>query len=248
MTSIGVVSVERRSAVAPETGVGRRERKARTRERLLDVGYRALAESAGATVTEHLKVSDVTAAAGLAAGSFYVHWDSIDDFHTELLHHALHHDRFVVSREATVALMRAAVDAELAFGELARAAAAANVRMVLESTAFQIFIAAWNRGRVDEAIAERLTASYAELNAMYIDVYNEIFDRYGFAFRDDDMDMPRLARMLNAVIDGVVLRAGIDRSLPPSEVERLAGDAVVYLLDGVADGGIDESRRPRTAG
>lgn len=233
-----VDSTVKTSALKRRESTSRAEAKAATRSRLIDAALRYIGSNAGSVPT----VSDVVKGAGVSSGTFYLHFDSVQQLIDALQREALRRLGSGISREASAeaaiaeyvgaavkdrATLRALWVAEA--GDEEPSPLESVLRDCLERSGAAIAdarsVAVLLRHAIEQAAVQRALADEDEdatvASLMYLlEVVQDGLER------DRSKDLPRAA-----TADKVVLVCG-DRRLTGAELDDRVGHAIT-LLEGL---------------
>jgi len=203
---------------------------AETRRRLLSAGLELLHEDSVGNVLNQVKAAKVAHRAGLTQGAFFHHWPTQDAYLEDLFDHALATDRFEwTNRIAADSLRELAEGGDLA--ALTRRITADLVTSLSEDVSFRIQTGLWARADVDATVAARLHRLYADTDRGFAALFREALESRGMRVREGHT-YEEMARIANAILEGLVVRRRIDPELVPAE---LLGDLLLALLPHYAE-------------
>jgi phosphoribosylaminoimidazole-succinocarboxamide synthase len=194
----------------------RQERRAETRERLLEAAARVFARDgyAGASV------EDVAGEAGFSTGALYSNFDGKEDLFLALLAHTVER---VSRRVADAIAERPTVE------ERARLGAAEWMRFLeREPEQVLLFVEFWAYAVRDPDVRGRFAAAYAEPRAATARLIDESARALGLR---PTLPAEQLATAVDALADGLALQRLVD---PSSVPENLFGDVLSLLLAGAS--------------
>jgi len=194
----------------------RQERRAETRERLLEAAARVFAREgyAGASVEE------VAREAGFSTGALYSNFDGKEDLFLALLAHTVER---VSGRVAEAIAERPTVE------ERARLAAAEWMHFVhREPEQVQLFMEFWAYAVRDPDVRPRFAAAYAAPRAATARLIDESARALGMR---PTIPAEQLATAIDALADGLALQRLID---PQSVPDDLFGEVLSVLLAGAS--------------
>lgn len=201
-----------------------------TRRRLLDAGLDLLRTGSVGNVMSQVKAAKVARHAGLTQGAFFHHWPTQDAYLEELFDHALACDRFEwTNRIAADSLEELTAGGDLEV--LTRRIAAELVAGLSDDVSFQVQVGLWARADVDEVVAGRLHRLYADTDRRFGELFREALETRGMRARPGH-SYEEMARIANAILEGLVVRRRIDPDLVPPE---LFGDLILALLPHFAE-------------
>lgn len=201
-----------------------------TRRRLLDAGLEVLRDESVGNVLNQVKAAKVSRRAGLTQGAFFHHWPSQAAYLEDLFDHALVCDRFEwTTRIASESLEELAAGGDLEV--LTRRIAAELVANLSDDVSFQVQTGLWARADVDEVVAERLHRLYADTDRRFGELFREALESRGFRARPG-RSYEEMARIANAILEGLVVRRRIDPELVPAD---LLGELILALLPHFAE-------------
>lgn len=212
-------------------------RRAQTRQRLLDAGSQCVRQDPGAALASLLSAQRVAVAAEHHRDTFYRYWDSSAEFVSAWASHVL--GKGSASLAATEPLLAALAATQPSEAEgLVRAAAELNFRASLHDDqlgARLLLLAASTAplgSAVDAtAVRERFRAYYVGLNESVLPAYRAALRAWGRRLVPG-FDLKEMAVVLTAVVEGLVQRWLVD---PDSVPDHLFGDIVLLLLVGVTE-------------
>ena len=194
----------------------RQERRAETRDRLLEAAARVFAREgyAGASVEE------VAREAGFSTGALYSNFDGKEDLFLALLAHTVER---VSGRVAEAIAERPTVE------ERARLAAAEWMDFVdREPEQVQLFVEFWAYAVRDPEVRPRFAAAYAGPRAATARLIDESARALGMR---PTLPAEQLATAVDALADGLALQRLVD---PGSVPDALFGDVLSALLAGAS--------------
>jgi AcrR family transcriptional regulator len=201
-----------------------------TRRRLLEAGLELLRRDSVGNVLSQVKSAKVAREAGLTEGAFFHHWPTQAAYLEDLFDHALATDRFEwTNRVAADSLRELAEGGDLSV--LTRRIAAKLVTGLSDDTSFQVQAGLWARADVDEVVAERLRRLYHDTDRRFGALFQEALESRGMRARAGHT-YEEMARIANAILEGLVVRRRIDPDLVPAE---LLGDLILALLPHYAE-------------
>lgn len=201
-----------------------------TRRRLLTAGLELLRQDSVGNVLSQVKAAKVARRAGLTQGAFFHHWPTQDAYLEDLFDHALATDRFEwTNRIAADSLRELAEGGDLPV--LTRRIAGNVVTGLSEDMSFQVQAGLWARADVDEVVAARLRRLYADTDRRFGALFREALESRGMRARTGHT-YEEMARIANAILEGLVVRRRIDPELVPPE---LFGDLILALLPHYAE-------------
>lgn len=207
-----------------------------TRRRLLDAGLDVLRQESVGHVLNQVKAAKVARRAGLTQGAFFHHWPSQAAYLEDLFDHALVCDRFEwTSRIAAESLEELAAGGDLEV--LTKRIAGELVANLSDDVSFQVQTGLWARADVDEVVAERLHRLYADTDRRFGELFQQALESRGFRARPGH-SYEEMARIANAILEGLVVRRRIDPELVPAD---LLGDLILALLPHFAEP-VEDSR------
>lgn len=109
---------------------------------------------------------------------------------------------------------------------LTRRIAADLVTGLSEDMSFQMQAGLWARADVDQVVAGRLRRLYADTDRRFGALFREALESRGMRARAGH-SYEEMARIANAILEGLVVRRRIDPDLVPPE---LLGDLILALL------------------
>jgi AcrR family transcriptional regulator len=194
----------------------RQERRAETRERLLEAAARVFARDgyAGASV------EDVAGEAGFSTGALYSNFDGKEDLFLALLAHTVER---VSRRVADAIAERPTVE------ERARLGAAEWMRFLeREPEQVLLFVEFWAYAVRDPEVRGRFAAAYAEPRAATARLIDESARALGLR---PTLPAEQLATAVDALADGLALQRLVD---PDSVPEGLFGEVLGLMLRGAS--------------
>jgi AcrR family transcriptional regulator len=201
-----------------------------TRRRLLAAGLELLRRESVGNVLNQVKAARVARQAGLTQGAFFHHWPTQDAYLEDLFDHALATDRFEwTNRVAADSLRELAEGGDL--DVLTRRIAGELVTGLSEDVSFQVQAGLWARADVDEVVAARLRRLYEDTDRRFGALFREALESRGMRAREGHT-YEEMARIANAILEGLVVRRRIDPELVPAE---LFGDLILALLPHYAE-------------
>jgi AcrR family transcriptional regulator len=201
-----------------------------TRLRLLEAGLELLRRDSVGNVLNQVKAAKVARQAGLTQGAFFHHWLTQDAYLEELFDYALATDRFEWTNQiAADSLEELAEGGDLEV--LTRRIAADLVTGLSKDVSFQVQAGLWARADVDEVVATRLRRLYNDTDRRFGALFREALESRGMRVREGHT-YEEMARIANAILEGLVVRRRIDPDLVPPEV---FGDLILALLPHYAE-------------
>lgn len=196
----------------------------------MSAGLELLHEDSVGNVLNQVKAARVARRAGLTQGAFFHHWPTQDAYLEDLFDHALATDRFEWSnRVAAESLRELAEGGDLSV--LTRRIAGNLVTGLSEDMSFQVQAGLWARADVDEVVAARLRRLYADTDRRFGELFRGALESRGMQVRAGHT-YEEMARIANAILEGLVVRRRIDPDLVPAE---LLGDLMLALLPHYAE-------------
>jgi len=114
---------------------------------------------------------------------------------------------------------------------LTRRIAANLVTGLSDDMSFRVQTGLWARADVDEVVAARLRRLYADTDRRFGALFRDALESRGMHVRPGHT-YEEMARIANAILEGLVVRRRIDPDLVPAE---LLGDLILALLPHYAE-------------
>lgn len=187
-----------------------------TRRKLLDAGLELLRRDSVGHALNQVKAAKVAQAAGVTQGAFFHHWPTQADYVDDLFDHALATDRYEWTNRLASGWIED-LDAGGDLEELTRQIASALVIGLTDDVSFQAQVALWARADVDPDLAARLRRLYHDTDERFGALFQRTLEARGLRAKDG-YDYEDLARIANAILEGIVLRRRIDPDLVPAEL------------------------------
>lgn len=196
-----------------------------TRRKLLEAGLDLLRRDAVGHALNQVKAAKVARAAGVTQGAFFHYWPTQADYLEELFDFALATDRYAWTNRVASGWIEE-LDAGGDLEHLTRHISSALVAGLGDDVSFQVQAALWGRAEVDEAVAARLRRLYRDVDRQFGELFRRTLEARGLQVSDGH-DYEEMARIANAILEGLVMRRRIDPDLVPVE---LLGDLMLALL------------------
>jgi len=213
--------------VPKQRGVTNEEARPDPRRRLLNAGADLMVEDAQRNPFAALRLRTLCARAGLSSGAFYVHWEDLDSYYTDLGHHLVVGDGDLYVGDFTQ-LQRTIDELDgLPLLEAVLRLADFDLQLLLanrEWDASSLFTLTWGRNRHREESAE----GYRQVDGHIADVYGNLLARHGRRARPP-LTLDQVATTLQSLIEGSAQRHRID----PDAISPSGGSPSSYAI-GVA--------------
>lgn len=201
---------------------GQREAGAESRDRLLAAGSSLIHELPTSSFLRSLTARGVAARAGYSQGAFYHHWETQEDYVSDLVDWMLDPSR--ADRAQAVAKAQVAA-AAVGTTEAVGGVAVASVREAMRSEAFAAEVILWAQHSTNELIAEKIRALQRRISADTLDAVRFLFAEHGWS-PAPGLTAEGVAEAMVAIVRGFALSCAVDEDVDPA----IAGAAVVNLL------------------
>lgn len=197
-------------------GVGKSERSARTKQKLLEAGLHLISRGASTeNIFQTLEINRVCAEAGVSSGALHYQFGNRDGYFNELLHYALTqrpNPPFAAGRAAFESALAAGDDIAIAL--LAGAGAALTSRD--DDPTFALQMAVFSTLPGDRHAARELEQTYRLVVNETSEYYQQILDLSGRRVRPP-FTVEFIATLFIAALEGLSLRRGVNPAAAPPE-------------------------------
>jgi AcrR family transcriptional regulator len=159
----------------------------------------------------HIRLSDVARRAEVSTGALYYYWDSQDAYRADLLAELLSPRRYPM-RESVDEMVRDAAEGGLTLSQLIQYVCEENIDQFFGNPDFRVQVAMWLTS--ESGVRTRLAEQYERVGREWVDFYQTVFEVYGLKLREP-FTFAWLATLLTGLLEGLILRAGVDESAVP---------------------------------